>query len=530
MRIKNYLIALLIGLGLMLATLDGLADEVTAEQGVAAGGDIRESTITIGLTPEQVRDYMLEVLRKESTAHARVAALSKKLDVTNDAIVGFFRILDEKNVALEKLPEKLAEVAQRHRDMLDRLAVLDTESPEIRGLIEQARTAVKNADYDRADRLLREAETAELAAAQMAEDLARQAQEAAERRVLNAAKILAERGELSLTRLDYRIAAKHFEKASERVPASHLETRNEYLDSYAYALYRQGTEKVDSKALPQAIHAYREILKTSTRAQLPQDWARTQNNLGIALQEQGIRSGGEEGRRLLAEAVAAYRNALQVRTQEALPPQWAQTVENLAQAYLDQEVWDKAAESYTSLLRVFPDDAEAYTLALLCYHEKLFAFDQAFNLTADWLQQHPDDVSVQMNFAETHFTTGRFAKAESRLSDLLAKTDLGPQATVALHALEIATLLALGKNNLIPSKLDKLYEIISAQSEEFTGGWTYSGTKYFISQHKQLNSHRWLSDLLTVLEDQDRKAILAAVETARSAVSYSKSNEIENIR
>jgi TPR repeat protein len=36
----------------------------------------------------------------------------------------------------------------------------------------------------------------------------------------------------------------------------------------------------------------------------------TQNNLGTALQEQGTRTGGEEGRRLLAEAVAAFRGAL----------------------------------------------------------------------------------------------------------------------------------------------------------------------------------------------------------------------------
>ena len=38
----------------------------------------------------------------------------------------------------------------------------------------------------------------------------------------------------------------------------------------------------------------------------------TQNNLGNALQEQGIRTGGEAGAHLLAEAVTAYRQALEV--------------------------------------------------------------------------------------------------------------------------------------------------------------------------------------------------------------------------
>ena len=52
--------------------------------------------------------------------------------------------------------------------------------------------------------------------------------------------------------------------------------------------------------------------KCCTREQLPQDWAMTQNNLGTALQDQGIRTGGEAGAHLLAEAVTAYRQALEV--------------------------------------------------------------------------------------------------------------------------------------------------------------------------------------------------------------------------
>lgn len=201
------------------------------------------------------------------------------------------------------------------------------------------------------------------------------------------------------------------------------------------------------------------------------------------------------------------------------------TQNNLAQAYLAQEDWENAAESYISLLHAMPDYAEAYAAAQHCYHERLFAFDQAFSLTAEWLEQHPDDISGPMNFAEIHFTTGRFVKAESQLAALLAKTDLGPQATVALQAPEIATLLALGKTELISSKLEKLHDIIATQSEEFTGGWTFAVTKHFISQQKQLVSHRWLSDLLTVLEDQDRKAMLAAIETARSAFYTAKTTK-----
>ncbi|MBA2590798.1 MAG: hypothetical protein H0U97_00485 [Gammaproteobacteria bacterium] len=51
--------------------------------------------------------------------------------------------------------------------------------------------------------------------------------------------------------------------------------------------------------------AYRAALEVLTRESLPEDWAMTQTNLGIALQEQGIRTAGEAGAKLLSEAVAA---------------------------------------------------------------------------------------------------------------------------------------------------------------------------------------------------------------------------------
>ncbi len=112
--------------------------------------------------------------------------------------------------------------------------------------------------------------------------------------------------------------------------------------------------------LAEAVAAYRQALEVYTRETLPQDWATTQNNLGIALGDQGIRTGGERGTQLLAEAVAAYRQALEVCTRETLPPQWAQTHNNLAKAYVALEDWPNAAASYTNVLQVYPDAEEAY--------------------------------------------------------------------------------------------------------------------------------------------------------------------------
>jgi hypothetical protein len=48
-----------------------------------------------------------------------------------------------------------------------------------------------------------------------------------------------------------------------------------------------------------------------------------QVNLGTALAEQGARSGGAQGRELLAQAAVASRSALEVYSREQLPQQWA---------------------------------------------------------------------------------------------------------------------------------------------------------------------------------------------------------------
>ena len=66
---------------------------------------------------------------------------------------------------------------------------------------------------------------------------------------------------------------------------------------------------------------------------MPVQWAMTQNNLGATRsRNQGTRTSGEDGTRLLAEAVTAYRAALEVHTREAMPVDWATTQNNLGNA------------------------------------------------------------------------------------------------------------------------------------------------------------------------------------------------------
>ena len=85
-----------------------------------------------------------------------------------------------------------------------------------------------------------------------------------------------------------------------------------------------GTEHLD-----EAVAAYRAALEEQTRERVPLDWAKTQNDLGNALEALGER---ESGTAQLEEAVAAYRAALEERTRDRVPLQWAETQNRLANA------------------------------------------------------------------------------------------------------------------------------------------------------------------------------------------------------
>ena len=146
----------------------------------------------------------------------------------------------------------------------------------------------------------------------------------------------------------------------EQLPQDWATTQN----NLGVALWNQGIRtggEEGAKLLAEAVTAYRSALEVRTREQLPQDWAMTQNNLGVALWNQGIRTGGEEGAKLLAEAVTAYRSALVVYTREQLPQQWATTQNNLGLALWNQGTRTGGEEG----ARLLAEAVTAYRSALV---------------------------------------------------------------------------------------------------------------------------------------------------------------------
>jgi tetratricopeptide (TPR) repeat protein len=121
----------------------------------------------------------------------------------------------------------------------------------------------------------------------------------------------------------------HFNAASHIVPVSQPTVKGGYVRRAANALADYGDHKGDNDALRQAIHAYHEALSMVTRDRVPLDWARTQNNLGTALQTLGAREAGTER---LTQAVVAYTEALKEYTRDRVPLDWARTQNNLGTA------------------------------------------------------------------------------------------------------------------------------------------------------------------------------------------------------
>jgi tetratricopeptide (TPR) repeat protein len=313
----------------------------------------------------------------------------------------------------------------------------------------------------------------------------------------------------------YRAALEVYTR--EQLPQQWAMTQN----NLGAVLQEQGTRtggEEGRQLLAQAVTAYHAALEVRTRTQLPQQWARTQNNLGAVLQEQGTRTGGEKGQQLLAQAVTAYRTALEAYTPDQLPQEWAMTQYNLAKTQMALAQWANAEQSLRNVLRVDPNSEETYLTLCELYHSRLFDFQAAFDLDQVWLEQHPGDLLARANAAEAAFTIGHFGDAEARLAETLGSSELRASSRVALHGLEVASILLRGKTEMISKELQELLDLVSAQPTDFRVEWDWAGTVHFIQTDDRLASVRdWLLSFLEALQGKDRAAVLEGLRTAASS-------------
>jgi hypothetical protein len=238
---------------------------VTASGGVAVGGNIENSPISIinnqdpavlTAITKTFTDQIAATADAKAKAEAKAAKLAQKLGFTTSAVAEFFKTLGEQNVPQEKIPVRLTEIATHFAQTRHELAALEPDDPHAAELARGAKSALDAGRLSEADNLLARAKEAELAAFSLAHELGRKVQAAQDRHALNAAKLLAGRGNTALTQLRYTDAAQQFKEAAALVPPGYPHESADYLHRRAYPLYRDGDEHGNNAALKQSIETW----------------------------------------------------------------------------------------------------------------------------------------------------------------------------------------------------------------------------------------------------------------------------------
>ena len=329
------LVALVPGLKGLQEQLSNIAKDVA---GVRKTTERTETKVEgVGKTTERtetkVDAYSAEFRREFKTVLAQVAR-EKGVEVA--PLRAVLDKLGEKGVADENIPKKLNDAADELIKLRTKNDLLKKGPPQIAAIATEAQSLIDKGEFDAARAVLARGWQAWKESGQNSSRYEAQllAQEAGIDHLQLAYRSAAykygeygegERGTEELTEAvaAYREALK--ESTRERVPLGWAMTQMDL----GNALGMLGERESGTGTLTEAVAAYREALKEYTRERVPLDWARTQVNLGNALGTLGER---ESGTGKLTEAVAAYREALKEYTRERDPLEWAGTQMSLGTA------------------------------------------------------------------------------------------------------------------------------------------------------------------------------------------------------
>ncbi|XCN73680.1 MAG: tetratricopeptide repeat protein [Candidatus Electrothrix aestuarii] len=161
----------------------------------------------------------------------RFEELRDHLSITDLALRNFFKILEEQQIPRDDLDAKLREIAATHKDLLTRLATVQSEDPEVQRLKQEAKQAIEAGEYDKAEELLNQAEALDLKAIEKMEKTAKQ-------RRISAATTNAEQAKLQEVQLRYAKAAEYWQKAAALLPEGENKDQAYYLGEAGYDLLR----------------------------------------------------------------------------------------------------------------------------------------------------------------------------------------------------------------------------------------------------------------------------------------------------
>jgi hypothetical protein len=88
---------------------------------------------------------------------------------------------------------------------------------------------------------------------------------------------------------------------------------------------------------------------------------------------------------------------------------------------------------------------------------------------------------------------------------------------IALRALEICSLVALDRPDILRAKLDALGDLLTRNRKDIATTWMFTGTRHFIGEHPKLGWHSWLIQLLTAVQERNAADARAAVGVGQAA-------------
>jgi len=167
-------------------------------------------------------------------------------------------------------------------------------------------------------------------------------------------------------RNDYAASLTHFEAALKRVAANPIELNDiRFYAGCCHLELAQGQREMEWH-LRRAIAYYETVVKYYTEKDFPEDWAATQNNLGIAYAKLPTNDHGQN----LQKAITTFEATLKIYTEKDFPVDWVKTQFNLGNAY---STLSTGGDYTTNLQKA----STAYKAALRVYNEKDFPVDWA---------------------------------------------------------------------------------------------------------------------------------------------------------
>ena len=363
--------SLRLALVLIALMFSGIA--VTSVVAQRQSAKIDGSNNTINQTINELSPAMLEKILKFAELSNKQAELSKKLGIAETALKRFFLDVTDKQIPVEEWPEKLKDLAVRHRELSDRLSRYDGNDPVIAELKAKAKMAIDAGGYRAADRHLAMAELRDL-------EIAEEMIETADKRFLAAAETRAERAETALLRFGYLEAAKHFEQAYKITPGRYGQRKLVFL-------IKAGTSYDDSGQYQTALGLKEKAVQLAEQIHGKDhpEVATTLNNLALLYKKLSR----------YKEAEPIYNRSLAI-SEKALSkdhPSVAATLNNLANLYRQLSRYREAEPLYKRSLDI---------------KEKALGKD------------HPTVATTLNNLAELYRQLSRYEEAESLYNRSLA--------------------------------------------------------------------------------------------------------------